>query len=364
MNFSTSSFNEKRFLVVTLFSFIILSGLTAGLNYAVDPAGIYHEDATRYENLVKAKLNSKFGVVLPSSLDDRKYRKATALNFSSKDCVIIGSSHIMQISSFREKKSLNSLCINLINLGVSGGTLEDYIILSSLALKNNLNNNKLKFIFGIDPWSLGFNRDIRWTNFGPEEEAMIHSLLGYKKNIISSAEKSLNLINLQYFYETISELMKRANYRQGLLILDEPVDPERGHEEYVTLPDNSIIYSSEVLNKFSSTPVPVGGENYKSNYIEDPGAIEVFSAHVHGIKEKGHAVYLLMTPYAPNVFKADISETKAQLEHMEPVIRNLGNDLNLPVFGSFNAKTIGCSDNDFYDHMHPKASCLAKIQTN
>lgn len=364
MSSSTSSFNEKRFLFVTLFSFIVLVGLTAGLNYAVDPAGIYHVDTSWYENLVKAKLNSKFGVVLPSSVDDRKYRKATALNFNIADCVIIGSSHIMQISSFRETKSLNSLCNNLINLGVSGATLEDYIILSSLALRNNLQNNKLKIIFGIDPWSLGFNRDIRWTNYGPEEEHIIHAMLKDKINTISSAEKVLNLINLQYLYETITELFNKHTDRKEISILIDPVDPEHGQDNYVTLPDNSIIYSSEVLKNFSSTPIPVGGENYKSNYLEDPRAIEIFSTHIYRIQEFGHAVYFLMTPYAPNVFKAHKSETKAQLEHMEPVIRKLGIDLNIPVFGSFNPSLIGCSDNDFYDHMHPKASCLAKIQAN
>jgi hypothetical protein len=169
---------SKSYLLVAIASFAFLIGITSVINFTVDPGGIYHQDKEKYQYLAIRSLDSKYGVVLPSSTDDRKYKKSIALNFGNADCVIIGSSHVMQASSYRDENFFPEICKFIINLGVSGATLEDYMILSSLVMRNKSAQRDLKFIFGIDPWSMGPNRDMRWVNYGDDEVYLINNLMG------------------------------------------------------------------------------------------------------------------------------------------------------------------------------------------
>ena len=357
---------SKSYLLVALASFAFLIGITSVINFTVDPGGIYHQDKDKYQYLATTSLDSKYGVILPSSTDDRKYKKSVALNLGKADCVIIGSSHVMQASSHRDEKFFPEICNAIINLGVSGATLEDYIILSSLVMRNKSAQRGLglKFIFGIDPWSMGPNRDMRWINYGDDEVWYINNLMGNDNKISAAgAGKISNLINFDYLVRSVSLLVDTALTEKEIIIVNHPVDPEKGIEDYVTLPDLSIVYSEKVLNSFRAKPIVSGGENYKSSFLEESSAMELFENHIRGIRDAGYSVIFLMTPYAPNVFMAD-SETKKQLEHMEPIIRGLANTLNIPLYGSFNPSKLNCLNEDFYDHMHPKASCLAKIPAN
>ena len=361
---SFTSSSSQNYLGISLIAFLIFSLSAAGINYLTDPAGIYHQDDDLYNNLAAITLNSENGVVLPKAIDERKYKKALALNFKHTDCIIIGSSHVMQVSSHRHIKSLPTLCNSLINLGVSGATLEDYIVSSEIVLKNKSISSNLKFVFGIDPWSMGFDRDERWVNYGNHEISIISSLRNENRKTIHSTSKYLNLINFDYLYQSLNHLLSTLDTQYESVHLNQAVNPDIGIDSPVTLPDGSIIYSKDTISNFSKTPIPYGGSHYKSDHLDDKEAIALFEDQIRKILNSGHPVYFLLTPYAPNVFKSTNSKTKSQIDHMEPIIRQLANNLGIPVFGSYYPQNIGCDDLDFYDHMHPKASCLTKIVTN
>ena len=56
----------------------------------------------------------------------------------------------MQISSFRNTKSLTTECAELINVSVPGASLEDHFVLAYLSTQAGAK----KIVLGVDPWTL------------------------------------------------------------------------------------------------------------------------------------------------------------------------------------------------------------------
>ena len=97
----------------------------AGVNFIADPANIYREGRVTPASYIEALVQSKHGLYSKEGMfDERLLAKAAASRSVNADCIVIGSSHVMQISSERKSKALQGTCISLLNLGVSGGRLK------------------------------------------------------------------------------------------------------------------------------------------------------------------------------------------------------------------------------------------------
>jgi hypothetical protein len=164
-------------------SFLGLMGV-AIVNFTVNPGRIYPSFLTpdKYgksspKEIVDQLLQSEYGILSSNnSWNYRDIKHELASRPTSSLCAVMGSSHIVQISSNGEKTSLSDNCPSLINLGVSGASLEDYLALSETILQNK---NPPKFIvFGIDPWVLNFNRDIRCKRYSHQYLRMKTKLIG------------------------------------------------------------------------------------------------------------------------------------------------------------------------------------------
>ena len=103
------------------------------------------------------------------------------LNFLlTKNVFLIGSSQIKLISVELKPKILNKMCDSLINLGLNGASIEDYLaIFNKIRLKKVKNK---KIIITIHPWTLNFNRDSRWTYNQNDFNEFINFILKQEKN--------------------------------------------------------------------------------------------------------------------------------------------------------------------------------------
>jgi hypothetical protein len=133
-----------------------------GINFIVDPGKIYLKKILtdyRVQEYAEKLLKSRNGLVM-ADWNERAVKTALAKNSEILDCVILGSSHIMQVSMIRNTGDIQKECKSLVNLGVSGGGLEDLSIFSYLVL----DNKKLpkKVFIEVAPWTFNFGKDIRW----------------------------------------------------------------------------------------------------------------------------------------------------------------------------------------------------------
>ena len=125
--------NSKSY-IKNLFLFVVfLLAATALTNFIVDPGNIYpkyysQENKVTPKVIIKKLIESKYGLLIPENTwNERDIKKALAEYPMNYDCAVIGSSHLVEISSNRQNKSLTSICSSLKNLGLSGGSLEDYL---------------------------------------------------------------------------------------------------------------------------------------------------------------------------------------------------------------------------------------------
>ena len=86
--------------------------------------------------------------------------------------------------------------------------------------------------------------------------------------------------------------------------------------------------------------------------------IKNFIKHLTDVHDK--EVVLLLPPYYLPSYKLTIEEKPFYLD-LENKFRELSKETNIKIIGSYNASSNLCDDNEFYDYMHPKDSCMKKI---
>jgi hypothetical protein len=365
--------NSKSY-IKSIFVFIIfLLAVTALTNYIVDPGNIYKKSSSQSNKLtpkvyIKNLIQSNYGLLMPNNTwNERDLKKALAEYPINYDCAVIGSSHIMQISSNSKNKSLTGVCSSLINLGVDGGTLEDYLAMSNIILKN-IEFRPKTIVFGIDPWSLNFGRDKRWIRYEEDyfemkdklsEKYSAASLEGdgrLKKDLL------LNLFNMIYFKRSLSAIFED----KVTIITQAPkFNHNIGLKLPVKLPDGSLIYSAEYIAKAKKSIKNISGkESYKivSNHYYQDNAIIAFEKLIqHLIKSKIKVVFVL-TPYHQRVWSNKDQPIITAFRITEGKVHDIAKKYKIQVIGSYNPKKTECLESEFYDHSHAKYKCLAKLE--
>ncbi len=348
-------------------SFVAIVVLT---NFIVDPKNIYPNFFPQNYKMAKAEyiaklLNSEYGMPAPGMWSERSVKKSLAQHPIKYDCAIIGSSHIMQISSFRKNKSLVSICPSMKNLGVSGGTLEDYLSMSNIIIKNSENLPRT-IVFGIDPWALNFAKDSRWIDYKEDYIEMKNTLSvsAHVENDVNPDTALVeNLFNMQYFKRSLETLFE-SNVNIS------PVNKfnyEYGTETAITLPDGSHVYDMfYIKNAVNSIKSISGRHDYKmrdgvGHYQNH--AVDLMVELVQYLKNKKIDIVFVLTPYHHKVWNFTEQKIVERMVAIENKVHELAKRLKITVIGSYSPFKIGCKENEFYDGMHAKSDCLMKLES-
>jgi hypothetical protein len=367
--------NSKSYIKNIFLFIILLLAVTALTNYIVDPGNIYpkyysQDNRVTPEVFVKKLIESKYGLLMPEhTWNERDIKKALAEYPINYDCAVIGSSHVMQIGSNRQNKSLTSICSSLKNLGVSGASLEDYLAMSNIILKNTEFLPKT-VVFGIGPWSLNIGRDKRWNRYEQEYFEMKNRLnLKYPSthlngNNDSSKDLLINLFNLQYLKRSLSVISKPKIEAATPTPVSE-FNQNSGLSLPVTLPDGSNIYSAEQIDKAKNSINTISGKNsYKivNNFYYQDFAINTFEKLIQHLINSKIKVVFILTPYHHSVWNHTEQPIIKVIDIIEGKVHDIAKKYKIQVIGSYNPDNIGCLENEFYDNMHPTDICLMKLE--
>lgn len=361
----------KKYLKTTFLVIIFLISVIISINLFVDPGKIYLKKIVteqKANDYIKKLLDTKNGLVR-DGWNERLIKTTLAKEAGDFECVVLGSSHIIQISSIRKIGNIQTQCGNLLNLGVSGGSLEDIFVFSYLIFKNNKLPKKV--FIDIDPWTLKFNMDSRYGAYMNEYVKMNELLtINNKVETISYEEKVLkNLINWEYFYYSIQTLkdkkLKAFDYfNKKIITPSKSYIYSRGYEKSIILPDGGHIYSSEYIAKQekNNPNIPIGGGDYKISGKEyDIFAVNNLIKLLTLYQSNDVKVNFILTPYHPNVFKNEKTKSVKHMETVKKVITEIAQKYNIKIYGSFFPGELGCKENEYLDFMHPTTECLRKI---
>lgn len=343
----------------------------AGVNFVVDPGEIYLKkilaDIKAKEFSDKLFLSERG--VIQSGWNERLVKTTLAKSAGNFDCIVMGSSHVMQISEVRNTGNIKDNCNTLLNLGVSGGSLEDLSVFSYLVL-NNLNVPRKVFL-AVDPWTLKFGQDARYGAYKSFYEKM-NELLGkvaIDKDTSYVGKIVKNLFNGEYFYYSILYLSDSRNKKDSDSPLlkavhypDKGFSYKEGFSNAVTLMDGSHVYASSWIKKQRKASVGIGGGGYKIGGSEyDPVALEYFKKLIKLYLDNGVEIGLIMTPYHPNVFKKGQTKPVVHFTVVEEVVKRLSQEYGIKYYGSYFPNKLDCKENEFFDFMHATQECLGRV---
>lgn len=357
-----------------IFALLLTATLTVcGLalsNYLIDPANVFHDDAVGPELYAEKLVASAFGLWWPeNSFEDRRIKKALTKFAPRFDCVVVGSSHVMQISANAETRlqGLGDACHAILNLGVSGATLEDHITLTYLALHEA---RPRYVILGVDPWLLSWGKSQAWSYYANEfGEAKTTILSQHSTSQESSTSTTLNrvasLFSLAYTLQSlrkVSEWVADPSERRAINLAPS-LNASVGGEHPAFRPDGSLIYSARYLADAAHAKIPLGGQTYMtSGNLNQSKAIDDYLALLRWIRAKGSEPILLLTPYHENVLKVAESNNSVAIRATEPIVRQVAKRENVRIIGSYDPVRAGCEPTEFLDFMHPSPSCLARLK--
>jgi hypothetical protein len=294
-----------------------------------------------------AKLLVNKNAVYSTKMDERKFIKNRIIYENLKPKIlVIGSSRIMQISNENFNKQI-------LNLGVSGASVEDHIAITLMALEKF---NVDKILLGADPWLFNnFANQLRWKSISGEYKNSLKSIQFKSKdyNIIENK----NDREIYFFHERFLEkLYGFLNIRKLDLTLKE--NQINNLTKPVILRDGKRVYASKTFKeKIKANVIEYSMYQYKfsDEYYE---IYKSFIEHLTNVHNK--EVILVLPPYYLPSYKLTIQEKPFYLD-LENKFKELSKATNIKIIGSYDASSVPCDDNEFYDYMHPKDSCMKKI---
>jgi hypothetical protein len=360
-----SPFSKYLKLTAGLCSFTLIA--VATVNYTANPGKIYPPlpisdsyDRLSPKQIIKQLVQSDHGIIVKNDTwNERDLKHALALHPTTARCAVIGSSHIMQISSDRKERSLPKNCPSLINLGVSGASLEDYLALSEAILRNEKPPKVI--VFGIDPWSFNFNRDSRWVRYKQNFFNIKSKLEGEYHDDNSSSTLALmrNLINREYLLRSVQLIRSERRPIKNVQEFDHQV----GLDDPVLLPDGSLIYSGKYMrNAFASKISGIHGFGIRGPRWVTEKAAELFIRLVNHLQQQKFKIIFVLVPYHPAVWNIAEHSAVTAINVVESKVHEIARLTGSQVIGSYNPSNIGCTADEFFDEAHGKPICLTKLE--
>ncbi len=237
----------------------------------------------------------------------------------------------------------------MLNLSVSGASIEDLLAIWELSSKKF---NPAYVFLGADPWIFNANSgQSRWKSLETEYGAALSKLKLVKdyNNTSPIPTSYFNAISVKLYESVNQSKIKAANDSPSL------VDKIRK--------DGSRVYNVAYANK-PAEEIARGALSYvsysMSNYKYADEVRHILEKFISKLKSQNYKVVLVLSPYHPRLYDLMRLQDKKFLV-IESTFIKIAEKYGVQLIGSYDPTKVGCSSEDFYDGMHPKADCINKV---
>lgn len=348
---------SKKFVNLILFLCFVLILLSVLFNYKIDSFGLYGNG--QLSNAAKDIAQGKIIAGL-HNFDERIFRKRTIQNIKYKvNWVAIGSSRTMQL---RHRFFLDSND-TFQNYSVSSASLEDYIALVSIHVKNQ-KQFPSSIILGVDPWIFNKNNgQTRFKTIAEDYKELLSDFYDGNRHAYEEKTDFSKLLSLTYLYQNIKHIPSFIN--GGYYVVS-----NINVDDYLREPDGSIQYPykerfPDAKKTEQAAKDYTKGEVYSLPRFERIDNVELFEKFVFFLKSKDVNVYLYLPPYHPLTYDALIGNPKYKIiQNVEEYLINFSKKNDIVVLGSYNPHMFNFKNSDFFDGMHSTDAVYVKIFGN
>jgi hypothetical protein len=342
------------------------------VNYAVDPANLFATPG-KNEAVIAKYLLQGYNIVNWQFYDDRRIQEYVIAGLDSvPETVVLGSSRTMLIG----KRSHPEW--NVRNNSIAGSSLEDI-----LGIYNGYRRRGMvpkRIIFGVDAWMFNEGDNLnRWTEIETDVHEMLAALeekpwtpVSTFQGPLSSLRRDglwryLNLINLDYFQQSLAHLMKDSEVR-----LDFVPTKELYNRNHTKLADGTMTPAKEVRDQDSAARM-LEARDYITKWprlylLTDFERLStrnqrVFEKFLDFLIRQGSEVVLFLPPYHPVVQEHmdAYPDRYGQVAVAERYVRGVAARKNLPLIGSYDPRVMGVTAVDFQDGHHLTHEAVSRV---
>lgn len=353
---------DKKFIKSFLILSLLLLSTVGVLNFIVDPGNLYLKRILlerNSQNIYKTFSDSEDGVVW--SGDERIFSYILLSNVNKVDCVVVGSSRAMQVSLVRGVY-IKEHCDSLLNVSVSGGVLEDYLIFTRVLMERK--SDVKKVFLEIPPWLFKHDMDKRYQLFLDKlTEARAEPQNSTWQAIKYNLDLLKNLFNLEFSQKTWETIREKKSLFESPLKSVRPLNKNDvvGVDEATKLKDGSHLYSLNYRKNAQTGTAYDKRPLYKlKGPAYDSKAILEFQKMVLELKEHTEVVFI-QSPYHRNSLANKYTTEVNLINAVDKILKNMAGKLNVDLIGSYHPSAIDCDEDEFFDFMHPRPSCMDKV---
>lgn len=353
-----------KYLVYNAILGIIGLLTVAGINYYADPAHLF--SGGRYEKRMADILASGAHVANISDYDERIMQDYYISNLRErKEVIVLGSSRSLQLRSDLFPG------MSFFNHSVSGATIEDYLAIYGLYRERNFKPSIV--VLGLDPWILNkYNGQSRWRSLKDEYYSFQKKINNdpdiqpRRMSIDIKQSRFIQLISLAYLEESVKELLSNIGDKtQGKFYATN----DEKNDKHTILADGSRLYPLEMrlltIDEVERSAISFAKNDpvYSlANFAKlDKYSLTILENFVQYLQNNKVQVIFYLPPYHPSSFEIlSQSDKYSIILEVEEYYRNLAKHMEIPIYGGYNPDDSGCDRKDFFDGMHPKASCDKK----
>jgi hypothetical protein len=332
------------------------------VNYFIDPANIFRKN---YTSGIVDYLMQGYHVTNIGNCNERVLQKEYINRLKTcPDEIVLGSSRAMLIGESMMQSD------NLMNNGVSGATLEDFLGIYYLYEQKGWNNIS-KIIIVLDPWILndkhGGNSwkttlkieyqtfyDILFEKNRTNSFKLDITIPSHYKELLSLSYLNASLLNMYYYNTTTHYLPTKEFCNEGM----------------TRHTDGSICYGQNVQNATVEEQEKMIDEDFSNvrrfnmaNFTHlNPDYCLIFSKFIEYIQNKNTDVVFLLAPVHPKIYDYYGKHEYFKIVFdVENYFIDFAEKHQIKVWGSFNPVKYNFDDSGFYDGFHARPETIKKI---
>ena len=299
---SSSERQAARRLLLKMLAFMPLLCLVAGVNFRVDPIGIYKKAGNKYDSTeyrIAQELIAGKRVEIIQKIDDRHVHQFLIEGQSRiPDLIILGSSRAMDIGGGPPSKT------RIMNHALMGAVLMDYLgIVSQYEKKGQLPKS---MVLLIDPGMFeSFDGMEQNWDFKMDAQELLArmgiSIRGLPMGALS--DRWLNIVSLSYFQKSI-KTWHQSRGRDPYKVVEDYVVPDMLWPDGRRLIDMGELVSSAKIRRiaFQHYYTSVFGRHY--SVVREQQLKRVLERFIEYLVERHVEITLCLVPFHPVEYRA------------------------------------------------------------